>query len=342
MKAMATAAPSSTAVRWASLAAIGALATAFAVHAGSSSAAAPAPAAASARNLALASPQGAGPMPVSAPEAMRSPTPSPAARAAEAARAARQPVGCLIEPERVADIGSPVIGVVSMLSVDRGDTVSSGQPLATLQSDVERASVSVAQSRFKVDADINAAAANLTLAQQRLVRANELQRQGFVSPQATEQAQAEQDVAVQKLAQARDQKRISGQELAQVQAQLGQRTLRSPFAGVVIDRFVNPGERVEEKALLRVAMLDPLRVEIVVPASRYGSVAKGDSLQVQPDLPGVGAVSARVSHVDKMIDAASNTFRVRLSLPNPGNKLPAGSRCRVELAPMPATVATRS
>ncbi|MDB5820682.1 MAG: hypothetical protein JWQ11_4322 [Rhizobacter sp.] len=337
MKAVSS--PSSTTIRWASLAAIAALASAFALHAGSSSAAGPA-----SERVALAAPRADSPVAMSSPDMPRTPnvSPSPAARAAEAARVARQPVGCLIEPERVADIGSPVIGVVSMLNVDRGDVVSSGQPLAMLQSDVERASVSVAQSRFKVEADINAAAANLTLAQQRLVRANELQRQGFVSPQATEQAQAEQDVAAQKLAQAHDQKRISGQELAQVQAQLGQRTLRSPFNGVVVERFVNPGERVEEKALLRVAMLDPLRVELVVPASRYGSVTKGDSLQVQPDLPGFGAVSAKVSHVDKMIDAASNTFRVRLSLPNPGNKLPAGSRCRVELAPMPATVAARS
>jgi multidrug efflux pump subunit AcrA (membrane-fusion protein) len=39
---------------------------------------------------------------------------------------------------------------------------------------------------------------------------------------------------------------------------------------------------------------------------------------------------ARVTHVDKIIDAASNTFRVRLSLPNPGNRLPAGARCKVD------------
>jgi RND family efflux transporter MFP subunit len=168
------------------------------------------------------------------------------------------------------------------------------------------------------------------------VRARELQKQGFVSPQATEQAQAEQDVAAQKVEQAHDQKRIAGQELTQVQAQLGQRTLRSPFNGVVVERFVNPGERVEDKALLRVAMLDPLRVELVVPAARYGSVSVGDRLQVLPDLPGFTAVTATVSHVDPIIDAASNTYRVRLSLRNPGNRLPAGARCRVELAPMAA------
>ncbi|MFN0162035.1 MAG: hypothetical protein ACKVQQ_12450, partial [Burkholderiales bacterium] len=35
--------------------------------------------------------------------------------------------------------------------------------------------------------------------------------------------------------------------------------------------------------------------------------------------------------VDRVIDAASSTFRVRLELPNPDAKLPAGLRCKVDL-----------
>jgi membrane fusion protein (multidrug efflux system) len=36
-----------------------------------------------------------------------------------------------------------------------------------------------------------------------------------------------------------------------------------------------------------------------------------------------------VSVVDRVIDAASGTFGVRLELPNPNYELPAGLRCRV-------------
>ena len=60
-------------------------------------------------------------------------------------------------------------------------------------------------------------------------------------------------------------------------------------------------------------------------------------MSVLPELAGVSAVSARVTHVDRVIDVASNTFRVRLSLPNPGQALPAGARCKVQLpSAMPA------
>jgi membrane fusion protein, heavy metal efflux system len=180
---------------------------------------------------------------------------------------------------------------------------------------------------------VRAADASLQLARQRYERASDLQAQGFVSPQATDQARAEQEVAMQKLRQAKGQLRVSDGDLGVVRAQLGLRKLRSAFDGVVVERYVNAGERVDDKPLLRLAKLDPLRVELVVPASRYGSLALKDRIMVAPELPGMAPVQARVTHIDPIIDAASNTFRVRLKLPNPDHKLPGGARCRVDLGP---------
>ena len=256
------------------------------------------------------------------------------------ARPQRSVVGCLIAPDRVADVGSPVIGIVSKMKVDIGDSVRAGQTLATLRADVESAGVDAASARAAIDADVRAAEASLVLARQRHQRARELQAQGFVSPQATEQALAEQEVAVQKLRQAQGQKRVSAGDLGVVRAQLGLRKLKSSFDGVVVERYVHPGERVDDKPLLRVAVLDPLRVELVVPAARYGSVALKDRIDVLPELPGMAAVQARVTHIDPIIDAASNTFRVRLKLPNPGNRLPGGARCRVDLPAPPGAAST--
>ena len=46
-----------------------------------------------------------------------------------------------------------------------------------------------------------------------------------------------------------------------------------------------------------------------------------------------GQYSAKVTVVDKLVDAASGTFGVRLELPNPGNQLPAGLKCRINFLP---------
>ena len=50
-----------------------------------------------------------------------------------------------------------------------------------------------------------------------------------------------------------------------------------------------------------------------------------------PELFDRGEHVAAVKTVDRVIDAASNTFRVRLELPNPNGALPAGLRCKVDL-----------
>lgn len=253
---------------------------------------------------------------------------------------AAQPLGCLIEPFRVADVGSPVTGVIESMQVERGDRVVKGQALATLRADVERAAVGVALNRAQALGDYNAAVNNAELARQKLVRAKYLADQQFISPQALEQATTESEIAINRLAQAREQRGVLAGEHALAQAQLALRTVRSPTSGVVADRYLSAGERVEEKAVFRIAVVDPLRVEIVLPSNLYGTVREGMVMGITPEFAGAGVRQARVILVDKLIDGASNTFRVRLELPNPGLTLPAGLRCKADLASVATLGAT--
>jgi multidrug efflux pump subunit AcrA (membrane-fusion protein) len=185
----------------------------------------------------------------------------------------------LISPNRVADIGSPVTGVIEEVAVDVGDTVREGQRLVALRSEVESAGERAARARWSPEAEVRAAEASLELAQQRHVRSRELLEQGFISPLAVEQSHTELRLAEQKLVQSRSQRAVLANDLEVVRAQVNQRVVRAPF--------------------------------------------------------GVKPVAAQVTHVDRVIDAASNTFRVRLSLPNPKQRLPAGVRCSLVENPAP-------
>ena len=259
--------------------------------------------------------------------------PAVAAQAATPhAQAQPQPLGCLIEPHSVSDVGSPVVGVIETIHVERGDRVRAGQPLATLRADVERMSVTIAQGRAQGQGELRAAEANAELARQKLVRAQDLAHQQFISSQALEQARAESQVADNRLMQAKEQREIYGREHDLARAQLGLRTIRSPSNGVVADRYLSPGERVEEKAMFRIVAIDPLRVEVVLPASLFPVVAKGASMRITPDFPNARPRLAQVTLVDRLVEGASNTFRVRLMLPNADGALPAGLRCKAELA----------
>ena len=255
------------------------------------------------------------------------------------AKPAAPTIGCLISPNRIADIGSPVTGIVERITVDVGDSVRQGQTLVTLRSEVESAGERAAHARWSVDAEVRASEASLELARQRYQRARDLQAQGFFSPQAVEQALTEMRLAEQKLKHSTSQREVLATDLEVVRAQVNQRMVRAPFSGTIVERFRQPGERVEDRPLLRLASLDPLRVDLLVPASRFGQYTVGGRLQLQPELAGVKPVTAEVTHVDRVIDGASNTFRVRLSLPNPQQRLPAGARCTVDDGAMVAAAA---
>lgn len=241
------------------------------------------------------------------------------------------PLGCLIEPRSVSDVGSPVVGVIETLHVERGDKVVAGQPLASLRADVERVSVSVAEGRAQGLGELRAAEANAVLARQKLARATDLANQQFISSQALEQAKAEALVAENRLIQAREQRDIYEREHQLARAQLGLRTIRSPSTGVIAERYLSVGERVEEKPIFRVVVIDPLRVEVVLPASLYPVVKQGMPVRVTPDFPGAQPRVANIALIDRVIEGASNTFRIRLSLPNKDGALPAGLRCKAEL-----------
>jgi multidrug efflux pump subunit AcrA (membrane-fusion protein) len=83
--------------------------------------------------------------------------------------------------------------------------------------------------------------------------------------------------------------------------------------------------------MFKLAALDPLRVEVIIPASYYGQIREGMTLPVQPDFNGAPAIDSMVVQVDRLVDAASGTFRARLTLPNPKREVPAGLRCKIAL-----------
>lgn len=238
-------------------------------------------------------------------------------------------LGCLIEPDRVADVGSQSTGVIEKLHVERGDVVAAGQLVARLSAQVERASLSVAEAKAKADAETQQAVAASELARRKLERTKDLVRRDFVSDQALDQAEAEARVAEQRVEQAREAQRVAQREFQLSNAQLSQREVRSPFAGLVVERYRTEGERIEREPVVRVARIDPLRIEAIVPAVQFGSIAAGQVATVKTDLPDYAVLSAKVTLVDRVIDPASNSFRVRLSLPNPGNRIPSGVRCRI-------------
>ena len=244
--------------------------------------------------------------------------------ASPAAVRASQTAECLIEPYQRLEIRSPVSGLIRAVHADRGSVVHKGQVLIELDAGVEAAALASARYRARMQGEVAAAEARTRYAQTKLGRLDQLIKEDMVSRNDRDEAEASARVAESDLLVARDNREL---------AALEQRRIRSPVAGIVTDRLQQPGELAQSgdsaKSILKLAVTHPLRVEVVLPVSRLGSVRIGEIAQIEPEAPLKGRWQAAVRQIDRVVDAASGTFRVQLDLPNPDGAIVGGVKCTV-------------
>ncbi len=236
---------------------------------------------------------------------------------------------CVIEPHQIVSIRSPVSGLIDAIHFERSDLVEEGEVLVELESGAERAAVDLARLRAEVNATLKSREATLKLSKQRNDRAAHLYASNALSLDLREEVDTEAELARFELQRAADEHNLAKLELRQALERLKRRTIRSPISGVVIERVMSPGEVVDDEIILRLARIDSLRVEIVLPAASFGSIRPGTKAAVIPEIPGDQVHMGSVTIVDRVIDAASGTFGARLELPNPDGSIPSGLHCQV-------------
>jgi RND family efflux transporter MFP subunit len=236
---------------------------------------------------------------------------------------------CLIEPNMVIDINSSVQGKIEKILVQRSDLIEQGQLLVELESEIEKATVALATARTGMDAELKERRVSNAFAKRKLARFDVMYQDEVVPLHTKDEVATEASLAELKLKEALEEKTITELELKRAQAFLNQRSVKSPITGVVVERFKSPGEFVEDEPILRIAQLDPLSIEVILPASMFGTIATGQLASISPEAPKNGEYQAEVTIVDRVIDASSGTFGVRLELPNPDHTLPGGLKCTV-------------
>jgi RND family efflux transporter MFP subunit len=239
---------------------------------------------------------------------------------------------CVIEPRQVIELRAPLEGLIERVNVDRGDSVKRGQDLVVLDTSVDRASAAIARHRSSMEGAIRSGESRVEFSSGKLKRAENLQAQNYMSAQAREEAATEQRLAQSELQDAKDNRKLAELELQRQMEVIRLKTIRSPVNGVVVERMLHPGEFAEagvgRKPILKLAEIDTLHVEVLLPVEMFGRVAQGMEVDVHPEIPAGARYTARVRVIDRMVDAASGTFGVRLELGNPQRRMPAGIRCK--------------
>lgn len=211
-------------------------------------------------------------------------------------------------------VSAPVAGMVTSLSVARGDRVAAGQRLVTLQS----------PSFVSLQREYLHAAAQDVLATQQLRRNTELFEGKAVPQRVVETSQTEARQASIALAERRQMLRLSGladadisrlTDAAVITATL---SVAAPEPATVVELAISPGQRVEPSApLVKLARLSPLWAEIAIPASSIRAIRPGAKVEIDGY-----ATPGQVVLVSETTDAATQTVLVRAEVPNNGEMRP--------------------
>jgi RND family efflux transporter MFP subunit len=239
---------------------------------------------------------------------------------------------CLIEPRQTIEIRPSSEGLITRVNVQRGDIVKAGQVLVELDAGVEKANAESARFRSQMEGAVLSKEARVEFLAQKSARRSRLAKENYISQQDQQESIAEHRLAEAELLDARDTRRLAGIEYTRAAEQVRLRTIRSPIDGIVADRYMHPGELADNrdlrKPILKLVELHALNVEVLLPASAYRKVKPGQTVDVIPEQPVGGRYPTKVKVIDKVFDAASGTFRVRLELANPQLAIPAGLKCK--------------
>jgi len=238
---------------------------------------------------------------------------------------------CLVEPHSLVEISTREEGIIDQLHAKRGDIVIKDQPLVKLESGLEEVSFRLAKSRARMYADIEAKKATLAYHKRQLKRINNLWEKKVISFSEKDKADTDVLLAKTSLNDARENMTLRQIEKDRAEHLFKKRTIFSPISGVVVQSFLDQGESVDDsKPIMSIAEVDPLNIEVILPVEQFRSVKVGSFAEVTPLISGSTTKKVKVVIVDRVIDAASNTFGVRLLLPNPDKNLPGGIRCKVK------------
>jgi membrane fusion protein (multidrug efflux system) len=200
-------------------------------------------------------------------------------------------------------LSAPVTERIVRLNFDDGAYVSAGQVIAVLRQ-AEQA------------AELNEANARSREAQQQLQRVEQLKNRGFAT-------RSNYDTQVAAAAAARAQAQA-------VQAQIGDRVIRAPFAGWVSLRNISVGAIAGQGTeIATVSDLSTIKLDFTVPETMLAAIREGLTIDARaaayPDRPFNGTIQT----IDPVIDPNTRAVTVRARLPNPDRMLRPGMMMRV-------------
>lgn len=234
-------------------------------------------------------------------------------------------------PQHKATLAALQQGRIATFLVQEGQRVQAGALLVELEAEVQQARTEIARLEAESTLDIDLARVRLDWAERELERV--VQLGGTAAVKELSDARAEAEIRRVELALAR---RKHEQALVTYTLQRGvleQHRIRASFDGYVSARLKDVGETVEEReGVLVLVQLDPLLACVDCPAELAAGIHQGDEYVVCPVDPRWPPRAGVVQFISPVVDAASQTIKVKLRIGNEDGQWPAGLSVAVDFS----------
>lgn len=231
------------------------------------------------------------------------------------------------DANRVSVIAPRAEGRVVAVRADLGERVRAGSILVTLSSS-EVGQMQGELERARVERDV---------ARQNFAREKRLFEQSISSQKEMLEAEGAFKTAQASFASAEAQLRALGA----AHSQGGTFGLVTPIAGTVVERNATPGQIAgPEASLFTVADLRRVWITVDVYESDFSRIRKGAGAFVLPRALPADSFPGRVTYAGGVVDTNSRTFKVRVEVENPTERLRPGMFAQVRLEAPPASAGT--
>ena len=221
-----------------------------------------------------------------------------------------------IRPRLSVDVKSPVPGRIILLAFDIGQRVQKGALLARIDDAPQLAAIRQAQSLL--------AAQQETLAQAKRDQARYERLAEVVGSQRVEQAR----LAAR---QAQDEVIRLGANVEQAREVQARHRIQAPFAGVITERPVDPGQTVSSDAVIY-RLADNARPQVTAQVDELYAADLLVGMKAQVAMPGVPKpLDARIVQIEDRVDSATGARAVRLDFETPPASAPTGLTVSVNL-----------
>ncbi len=229
----------------------------------------------------------------------------------------RYEVTGITSPQALITLASVREGRISEILVAEGATVRKGDVVFTLDDRVQYARTQIAKAKSESTLSVEHARARWEHAKRELDRLTTLRGDDFASSRELSDALAQAQITRIEYDLAGFERVQTGRAYAYEQRLLEEHTIRAPFGGYVSQRLKHAGETVDRhEGILTLAQLDPLRVSVDCPLGLSPQLKAGDRVEVRPVDAHFEPREGRVELTNRVADGASQTFKVRITVPN--------------------------